>query len=100
MDYRKFVLDRFLWFVIILVFAFFSIFARSFLAPTNMMNILLHASVLGLLVLGQATCLLSGNFDLSAEGTVTLLTVVAAWLMGSANAGGVLIPLIAAVVGA
>ncbi len=87
-DYRKFVLDRFLWFVIILVFAFFSIFARSFLAPTNMMNILLHASVLGLLVLGQATCLLSGNFDLSAEGTVTLLTVVAAWLMGSANAGG------------
>jgi len=89
-DYKKFVLDRFIWFIIILVFIFFSISARNFLAPRNMINILLHASVLGLLVLGQATCLLSGNFDLSAEGTVILLTVVAAWLMGSANvAGGV-----------
>ena len=87
-DHIKFVLDRFIWFIIILVFIFFSIFAHGFLAPNNMINILLHASVLGLLVLGQATCLISGNFDLSAEGTVTLLTVVAAWLMGSANAGG------------
>ena len=87
-DYRKLVLDRFLWFIVILVFAFFSVFARNFLTSTNMINILLHASVLGLLVLGQATCLMSGNFDLSAEGTVTFLTVVAAWLMGSVGAAG------------
>jgi len=87
-DHIKFVLDRFIWFIIILVFIFFSISARGFLTPNNMINILLHASVLGLLVLGQATCLISGNFDLSAEGTVILLTVVAAWLMGSADASG------------
>lgn len=87
MDYGKFVLDRFIWFVVILVFVIFSLFAHNFLTPTNMINILLHASVLGLMVLGQATCLISRNFDLSAEGTVTLLTVVAAWLMGSAAAG-------------
>ncbi|MDP6526284.1 MAG: ABC transporter permease [Kiritimatiellia bacterium] len=87
LDYRTFVLDRLIWFIIILVFVFFSIFAHQFLSTTNMINLLLHTSVLGLLVLGQATCLLSGNFDLSAEGTVTLLTVLAAWLMGSATAG-------------
>lgn len=88
-DYGKLILDRFIWFIIILVFVFFSMLARNFLTPSNMINILLHASVLGLMVLGQATCLMSGNFDLSAEGTVTLLTVVAAWLMGTAGAGTV-----------
>jgi len=53
MDYGKFVLDRFIWFVVVLVFVFFSLFAPNFLTSTNMINILLHASVLGLMVLGQ-----------------------------------------------
>lgn len=89
MNWRRAALDRFIWLVILLVFLFFSAFIRSFLTPMNMINILLHASVLGLMVLGQATCLISGNFDLSAEGTVTLLTVIAAWLMGATGSAGV-----------
>lgn len=91
----QFVLDRLIWFVLLLVFGFFSLRTNNFLTPTNMINILLHASVLGILTIGQAIVLLSGNFDLSAEGTISLLTVLAAWLMlpyremTLAQAGGV-----------
>ena len=69
-DWVKFILDRFIWFIILGVFLFFTVSAKNFLTPLNMINISLHASVLGLMVIGQAICLISGNFDLSAEGTV------------------------------
>jgi ribose/xylose/arabinose/galactoside ABC-type transport system permease subunit len=86
-DWPKYIIDRFIWVVIILIFGFFTIFANNFLTPTNMINVMLHASVLGLMLIGQAVCLIGGNFDLSAEGTVALLTVLAAWLMGTAGTG-------------
>ena len=90
-----FVLDRLIWFILILVILFFTFRVNNFLSGTNLINILLHASVLGVLTIGQTICLLSGNFDLSAEGTVSLLTVLATWLMlpyremALAQAGGV-----------
>ena len=88
-DWVKFILDRLIWFIILGVFLFFTIWAENFLTPLNMINITLHTSVLALMVIGQAICLLSGNFDLSAEGTVALLTVLAAWLMGTVSGAGV-----------
>jgi ribose/xylose/arabinose/galactoside ABC-type transport system permease subunit len=86
-DWVKFILDRLIWFIILGVFLFFTARAPNFLTPLNMINIALHASVLGIMTIGQAICLISGNFDLSAEGIVSLLTVLAAWLMG-VSAGG------------
>jgi ribose/xylose/arabinose/galactoside ABC-type transport system permease subunit len=91
----KFILDRLIWFILLLVVLFFSLRTEKFFTPINMINILLHASVLGVLTIGQAIVLLSGNFDLSAEGTLTLVTVMAAWLMlpyrdmSLAQAGGI-----------
>jgi ribose/xylose/arabinose/galactoside ABC-type transport system permease subunit len=82
-DWVKFILDRFIWFIVLGVFIFFVINAPYFLTPLNMINIALHASVLGIMAIGQSICLISGNFDLSAEGIVSLLTVLAAWLMGT-----------------
>jgi ribose/xylose/arabinose/galactoside ABC-type transport system permease subunit len=76
-----FILDHLIWFVVLLVYIFFIFLIPNYLTPSNMINILLHASVLGILTIGQAICLMSGNFDLSAEGTLSLLTVLAAWLM-------------------
>jgi len=92
-----FILNRMIWFILLLVVAFFGwrVGFGSYLAPTNLINILLHASVLGVLTIGQAICLLSGNFDLSAEGTLSLVIVLAAWLMlpyremALAQAGGI-----------
>jgi len=89
------VLDRLIWFVLLLVVIFFSLRTDNFLSGINLINILLHASVLGILTIGQAIVLLSGNFDLSQEGTISLLTVLAAWMMlpyremTLAQAGGV-----------
>lgn len=80
-DWVKFILDHFIWFIILAVFIFFAIRAEGFLTGLNMINILMHASVLGLMVIGQTICLLSGNFDLSAEGTLSLVTTLAAWMM-------------------
>lgn len=92
----RFILDRMIWFILVLVILFFWLrIGNKFLASINLINILLHASVLGVLTIGQTICLLSGNFDLSAEGAVSLLTVLAAWLMlpyremTLAQAGGV-----------
>lgn len=80
-DWVKFVLDRFIWFIILLLYLLFAWRVEGFFTGLNMINLMLHASVLGLMVIGQATCLLSGNFDLSAEGTVSLIAMLAAWMM-------------------
>ena len=85
-DWVKFILDRFIWVIIAVVFLFFAIRAQGFFTGLNMINILMHASVLGLMVIGQTICLLSGNFDLSAEGTLSLVTTLAAWMMVSKEA--------------
>jgi ribose/xylose/arabinose/galactoside ABC-type transport system permease subunit len=79
----QFVLSKLIWFILVLVVIFFTfrIGPESYLSGSNLINILIHASVLGVLTVGQAIVLLSGNFDLSAEGTLSLLTVLAAWLM-------------------
>jgi len=90
-DWMKFFLDNFIWFILIVVYAVFSIqMTELFFTIPNFVNILLHASVLGIMVIGQTIVLLTGNFDLSAEGIVTLTTVFAMWLMSKPrpDAGG------------
>jgi ribose/xylose/arabinose/galactoside ABC-type transport system permease subunit len=91
----QFILDNLIWFIILLVCICFALITDTFLTGINIINILLHASILGVLTIGQAIVLMSGNFDLSAEGTVSLVAVVAAWLMlparssSMAQAGGI-----------
>ncbi len=80
-DWIKLILDRFLWLVIVLIAIFFAWQAPGFISGVNLVNLLLHASVLGLLVIGQSVVLLSGNFDLSIEGNIQLVAVLAAWMM-------------------
>lgn len=80
-NWTQMILDRLIWIIILLVVIFFALTTKDFLTGINFINILLHASVLGVLTIGQAICLMSGNFDLSAEGTLSLVTVLAAWLM-------------------
>jgi ribose/xylose/arabinose/galactoside ABC-type transport system permease subunit len=82
-DWVKLILDQLLWIILAVIFVFFTFWVgpNRFLSGTNLVNILLHATVLGLLVIGQSVCLLSKNFDLSAEGIVSLVTVFAAYFM-------------------
>jgi ribose/xylose/arabinose/galactoside ABC-type transport system permease subunit len=90
-DWMKLLLDNFIWLIIAAVYLYFlSNVGGKFVTLTNQVNILLHASVLGMLVIGQAIVLLTGNFDLSAEGVLSLTTIFAMWLMAvpRTDAGG------------
>ena len=93
--FRNIFIDRMIWFILLIVFFVFSVQTDSFLTSSNFENILIGGAVLGLLTIGQSIVLISGNIDLSAEGNVSLLTVIAALLLlpvrtgNLAQAGGI-----------
>jgi len=97
-DWVKLFLDNFIWIIVVLVFTYFAVQVPNFVTTGNLINILLHASVLGVLVIGQTIVLMTGNFDLSAEGVLSLTTILAMWLMveprtdaGGAQASGLML---------
>lgn len=61
---------------IILVFGFFAISAHNFLTPFALSNILTFASINGILVLGVAMLMISGEFDLSVGSTFAVASYV------------------------
>ncbi|MCL6613659.1 MAG: ABC transporter permease, partial [Firmicutes bacterium] len=80
-DHIQRVLDNLIWIILALTALAFGTLADNFFTVRNFINILVHASVLGIMVIGQTFTLLSGNFDLSAESTLALTATIAAWLM-------------------
>jgi len=98
-DWMKLLLDNFIWLIVAGVYLYFaSNIGGKFSTILNQINILSHAAVLGILVIGQAIVLLTGNFDLSAEGVLSLTTIFAMWLMveprkdaGGAMASGLML---------
>jgi ribose/xylose/arabinose/galactoside ABC-type transport system permease subunit len=98
-DWVRLLLDNFIWIILAIVYLYFaSNVGGKFVTISNQINILSHASVLGILVIGQAIVLLTGNFDLSAEGVLSLTTIFAMWLMleprtdaGGAQASGLML---------
>lgn len=69
---------------LVLIAAFFTSRDSSFLSTNNGLNILVNASVIGIVSLGQLLALISGGFDLSVGGIVPLGAVSFALLV---NAG-------------
>jgi len=78
---RIIVLDYSIWIVLFGIMMSLSLLTSRFLTSVNLMNILLHSSILGVVVIGESICLLSGKFDLSVGSTVGLTGALAAWLM-------------------
>ncbi len=78
-------IDNLIWVILVVVVALFSIFNSRYLTEPNLVDILVTASVLGILVVGQTFVLITGNFDLSAEGVVGLSAGIAVWLQGAAG---------------
>jgi len=56
----------------LVILIFFSISAPNFAQYSNTINILSNVSVIGIIAIGQAICIISGGFDLSVSGTVPL----------------------------
>lgn len=76
--------------VLILLFIFFSITAKSFLKVNNLINVARQISMLGIASVGMAFVLLLGGIDLSIGSVVTLVNVGVAWLMVKAGISPVL----------
>ena len=88
--YIPFVLDNLIWLMLVGVIILFSILTDKFLTLPSLLNILVHAGVLGIMVIGQSFTLVTGNFDLSMESTLGLCALVGAYLLvpaGSPNFG-------------
>lgn len=75
------VLDNLIWFILAGVVIFFATQSDKFLTPVNLRNVLVAASVLGILVVGQTFVLITGNFDLSSESTLGLAALIGLFLI-------------------
>jgi ribose/xylose/arabinose/galactoside ABC-type transport system permease subunit len=84
MDLRKHVptiLDNLIWVLLLGVSIFFSFTSRGFFSAINILNLFVHAAVLGILVVGESFTLVTGNFDLSVESTLGFCAMLGAWLV-------------------
>src|SRR5687768_6401359 len=80
-SYVPSLLDNLIWFILIGVVIFFATQTDKFLTPINLRNILVAASVLGILVVGQTFVLITSNFDLSSESTLGLAALIGLFLI-------------------
>jgi ribose transport system permease protein len=80
--------------VLVLVIAFFTIMNKNYLSYPNMANILLAASTIGLLAIGETYLIIAGHIDLSNAHVAALFGVWAALLINA----GVPWPLVAIIV--
>ncbi len=84
-----FLLDNSVWFILIVFFVLNAFLTPYFFTVLNFRNILIHSSILGIVVIGESLCLLSGHFDLSVESTLALSAIVGAILIK----GGISVPI-------
>lgn len=78
---RELVVDNFVWVIFALLWVSAGVLNQAFYSPENQTNLLTHSVILGLLVLAEAICLITGHFDLSIESTLIFSAVIAGWLM-------------------
>jgi len=82
------ILDNLIWLLVAFALIIFSSLSPSFRAPYNLVNILNRTAALGMLVIGQAFAMMSGNFDLSSESGLGLTAMVAGLFLASVTNGG------------
>jgi ribose/xylose/arabinose/galactoside ABC-type transport system permease subunit len=74
--------------ILIVALPSFALFVPFYATLGNFANLLLASSILLLLASGGALVMITGNIDLSVEGTLAFTSMIAAWLMVPAEAGG------------
>lgn len=71
-----FFVKNLVWIMVLLLFAFFGVAIPGFFTVHNFLYLLSTSSLAGILVLGQAVCLLSGNLDMSLAHNAGLSVVI------------------------
>ncbi len=81
MNYKNLLKKYGIFVVLFVLILFFTIKSENFLVPGNLLIIARQVSMLGIAAVGMAFVLLLGGIDLSIGSQVTLVNIVAAWLM-------------------
>lgn len=81
-EIRDGILDNLIWLILGIALIGFS-FIPGYFTPPVLISILLHSTFLGVLVIGETLCLITGNFDLSVESVLAFAAMFAAVLMGT-----------------
>jgi ribose transport system permease protein len=74
-----------IYLALLMLIIFFSAATGSFLKPDNLFNVTRQISMLGIASVGMTFVLLLGGIDLSIGSQITLVNIVAAWLMVKAE---------------
>ncbi len=81
------ILDNLVWFMLIFVVAIFSIFIPNYFQPGIFANIIEASSVLGVMSIGLALVIITGQMDLSVESVAALSAMAVGILFCSAGIG-------------
>ena len=73
--------------ILVIALPLFAAFVPFYATATNLQNLLLASSILLLLSCGGALAMITGNIDLSVEGTLCFSSMFIAWLMIPAPVG-------------
>lgn len=76
----EFFLDHLVWVILIVILAVCSLTIEHFFQIGIFLNILQHATFVGLLAIGLSFCIIAGHMDLSIESVMAFAAMVAAWL--------------------
>ena len=83
--------------VLILVIVIFTVMNLNYLTYTNMSNILMAASTIGLLAIGETFLIIAGHIDLSCANIAAMFAVITAMLINGGVPWPVVIILVVAV---
>jgi ribose transport system permease protein len=85
----NFMLDNLVWLILIIILGIFSVTIEGFFQTGIFVNIMQHATFVGLISIGLSFCIIAGHMDLSVESVMAFAAMLAAWLAaGRGSASG------------
>jgi ribose transport system permease protein len=73
-------LDHLVWLILAIILILFSLTIENFFQLGIFLNILQHATFVGLIAIGLSFCIIAGHMDLSVESVMAFAAMIAAWL--------------------
>jgi ribose transport system permease protein len=84
------VLDHLVWLILAIILVIFSLTIDQFFQIGIFLNIMHHATFVGLIAIGLSFCIIAGHMDLSVESVMAFAAMFAAWLAaGRGSASGI-----------
>jgi ribose transport system permease protein len=76
----NFLLDNLVWLILAVILILFSLTIDRFFQIGIFLNIMQHATFVGLIAIGLSFCIIAGHMDLSVESVMAFAAMLAAWL--------------------